>query len=303
MKKVVAVVLNWNGLEDTLECLRSLSRNDYPNLEIIVVDNGSDDGSCPAIRAQFPNVVLIENGRNLGFVRGNNIGLTAGLSRGAELLLVLNNDTVLAPDCVSRLVEAIETDGRIGVVGPLMRRALRPDLIDMGGDFNFWTGEVRLRHFVSLAETAPTRPTPFDPNTIQPIDYVWGCGLMVRAEVLQRVGLFDERYVAYYEDADFCMRARAAGYWTAVAVRAWMLHKIGRSGEKRFLWQTYMRLRNHHLFFLNYARPYQLVTLIPALWLYQTPLMLIRTARLYLARKLMPRYKDRPISLWYRPKR
>lgn len=289
----MAIVLNWNGLDDTLECLESLCRSDYPNLEVIVVDNGSEDGSSPAIREHFPDVYMIENGRNLGFVRGNNIGLAAALERGADLLLILNNDTMLEPDCVTELVKAIERDETIGIVGPLMQRTLRPDLVDMGGDFDFWTGTVILRHFASGLEG----------DGIQSIGYVWGCGLMTRAEVLRSVGFFDERYIAYYEDADFCMRARALGYRTVVATRAWMVHKVGRSGEKRFLWQTYMRLRNHVFFFLSYARPPQLITLVPALCLYQVPLMLLRTARLYLARKLMPRYRDRPISLWYRPGR
>jgi GT2 family glycosyltransferase len=292
LKRVVAVVLNWNGLDDTLECLESLRGNDYTALETIVVDNGSEDGSCTAIREHFPEVHVIENDRNLGFVKGNNIGLTAGLERGADFLLVLNNDTILETDCVTELVKVMERDGSIGVVGPLMRRTLQPDLVDMGGDFNFWTGAVRLYHLVPGMEG----------DGIWPMGYVWGCGLMTRAEVLKSVGLFDGRYVAYYEDADFCMRARAAGYRTVVATRAWMVHKVGRSGEKRFLWQTYMRLRNHVFFFLSYARPLQLITLVPALCLYQIPTTLLRTARLYLARQLMPRYRDRQISLWYRRK-
>jgi GT2 family glycosyltransferase len=293
LKRVLAIVLNWNGLDDTLECLESLRQSDYPDFGAIVVDNGSEDGSCPAIREHFPEVHVIENGHNLGFVRGNNIGLTAALERGAELLLVLNNDTVLEPDCVTEMVRAMESDEIIGIVGPLMQRTLRPDLVDMGGVFDFWTGTVILHQFVSGREG----------DGVQPIGYVWGCGLMTRAEVLRSVGFFDERYIAYYEDADFCMRAGALGYRTVVATRAWMVHKVGRSGEKRFLWQTYMRLRNHALFFLSYAHPLQLITLVPALCLYQIPLMLLRTARLYLARKLMPRYRDRPISLWYRPRR
>lgn len=290
LKKVVAIVLNWNGLIDTLECLESLQQSDYPHLEIIVVDNGSEDDSCVTIKEKFPKVYLIENERNLGFVRGNNIGMKAGLEHQTDLLLLLNNDTILEPDCVSEMVRAIESDSAIGIAGPLMQRTLQPDIVDMGGDFNFWTGSVLLWRFDSYPEK----------GDIRPIDYVWGCGFMIRAEVLRTVGYFDERYVAYFEDADFCMRARASGYKTVVATKARMVHKVGRSGEKRFLWQTYMRLRNHLLFFLSYARSYQLITLVPALCLYQVPWMLLQTGRLYLARKLMPRYRDRRISLWYR---
>lgn len=289
MQNVVVIVLNWNGLEDTPQCLDSLRRSDYSARQVIVVDNGSTDGSLDEVARTFPEVHLIRNPSNLGFVRGNNVGLAAGLRMGADLLFVLNNDTVLQPDCISELVRGIESDPSVGIVGPLMQRTLRPDLVDMGGDFDFWSGSVRLRR-KQEGTAAPC---------LEPTDYVWGCGLMVRAEVLRRVGLFDERYVAYFEDADLCLRARALGFRTAVATRAFMVHKVGRSGEKRFAWQTYMRLRNHLLFFLSYAHPRQYPTLIPSLLLYQVPAMLLQTARLYLARKIMPRYRDRPISLWY----
>jgi GT2 family glycosyltransferase len=240
--------------------------------------------------SRYPEVHLIQNERNLGFVGGNNVGFAAALELNADFVFVLNNDTVLQPDCISELVHALHSDPAVGIVGPLMQRTIRPDLVDMGGDFDFWTGSVRLRKYVDGNAT----------DCLLPVDYVWGCGLMVRASVLREVGLFDPRYGAYFEDADFCMRARARGHLTAVATRARMVHKVGRSGEKRFAWQTYMRLRNHLLFFLSYARPAQYPVLVPLLLLYQVPAMLVRTARLYLARKLMPRYRQRPISLWYR---
>ncbi len=287
---VSVIVLNWNGLEDTLECLESLRRSDYPALSVIVVDNGSSDGSVPAIRARFPQIRLIELGRNRGFVDGNNVGLSEALRSGAEFLFVLNNDTVLEPDCISQLLRALDEDPAVGLVGPLMQRTIRPDLVDMGGDFDFWFGGVHLRRYVEGRT----------PEGALPIDYVWGCGLLARAQLFREIGLFDPRYGAYFEDADLCMRAKSRGYRTAVTTRARMVHKIGRSGEKRFAWQTYMRLRNHLLFFLSYAPPAHYPVLLPALVLYQVPAMLIRTARLYLARRVMPRYRDRPISLWYR---
>lgn len=289
--KVSIIVLSWNGLEDTAECLESLRALRYPNYEVIVVDNGSDDGSPQMVRHRFPEVSLIETGVNLGFVQGNNVGMSHALRNGAEYLFLLNNDTRVEADCVSELVRAAESDPSIGVVGPLMHRVFKPHITDMGGDFNFWTGEVRLRWFNGESGEVDTRQ----------IDYVWGCGFFVKAQTVREIGLFDPRYVAYYEDAAFCMRARSRGYRTVVAPKARIWHKIGRSGEKRFLWQSYMRLRNHLLFFLTHAKPYQYVTLVPTLFFYQAPLFLFRTMRLYLARKVMPKYRDRPISLWYRP--
>ncbi len=290
--KVSIIVLSWNGLEDTAECLESLRALRYPNYEVIVVDNGSDDGSPQMVRHRFPEVSLIENGVNLGFVQGNNLGMSHALRDGAEYLFLLNNDTRVDADCVSELVRAAESDPSIGVVGPLMHRVFQPHITDMGGDFNFWTGEVCLRWFDGEPGEARTRQ----------IDYVWGCGFFVKAQAVREIGLFDPQYVAYYEDAAFCMCARRRGYRTVVAPKARMWHKIGRSGEKRFLWQSYMRLRNHVLFFLTHAQPYQYVTLLPALLFYQAPLFLLRTGRLYLARKVLPKYRHRPISLWYRPK-
>jgi len=287
---VAIVVLSWNGIQDTAECLESLQALTYPYYRIIVVDNASDDGSPNEIRRRFPDVTLIQNGTNLGFVGGNNVGMAFALEAGFPLVFLLNNDTRLAPDCLSELVAVACSDPTIGVAGPLMQREFDPEIVDMGGDFNFWTGTVHLRR-VRPGQTLPTA---------MPIDYVWGCGFLVKAEVIRAIGMFDPRYGAYYEDGVFCLEARAHGWRTVVATQAWMWHKIGRAGEKRFLWQSWMRVRNHVLFFLEHARPIQYVTLVPALTFYHVPMLVIRILRLFAARKIMPRYRDRPISLWYR---
>ena len=287
---VAIVVLSWNGLKDTVECLESLQALTYPHYRIIVVDNGSDDGSPAEIRHCFPDVTLIENGINLGFVGGNNVGMAHALEAGFPLILLLNNDTRLAPDCLTELVAVARSDATIGVVGPLMQREFDPEIIDMGGDFNFWTGTVNLRR-VFPGQTLPPA---------MPIDYVWGCGFFVKAEVIRAIGMFDPRYGAYYEDGVFCLKARACGWRTVVATRARMWHKIGRSGEKRFLWQSWMRIRNHALFFLQHARPIQYLSLVPSLAFYHVPMLAFRILRLFAARKIMPRYRDRPITLWYR---
>jgi GT2 family glycosyltransferase len=287
---VAIVVLSWNGLNDTVECLESLRALTYPHYRVIVVDNGSEDGSPGEIRRRFPEVTLIENEINLGFVGGNNVGMAYALEAGFPLILLLNNDTHLAPDCLAELVAVAVSDAAIGVVGPLMQRVFDPEIIDMGGDFNFWTGTVNLRRVL---------PGPILPPAMQ-IDYVWGCGFLVKAEVIHAIGMFDPRYGAYYEDGVFCLKARAHGWRTVVATRAWMWHKIGRSGEKRFLWQSWMRIRNHVLFFLQHARPIQYLTLVPCLAFYHVPMLIFRILRLFAARKIMHRYRDRPITLWYR---
>src|SRR3989304_8553833 len=115
---VYVIVLSWNGKNDTLECLASLQQLTYPNARVVVVDNASSDGTCDAIRSAFPNIELIVNNSNLRFAGGNNVGIRRSLERGAKYVLVLNNDTVVDRDFLSRLVEAAESDKKIGVVGP-----------------------------------------------------------------------------------------------------------------------------------------------------------------------------------------
>lgn len=284
------IVLNWNGRDDTPECLGSLLRSDYPALKTIVVDNGSTDGSGDDLERRFPGVCVIRSAQNLGFVRGNNLGLAAGLNQGADLLFVLNDDTVVEPDCITKLVQAFEQDPSLGVGGPLMRRTLQPERLDMGSDFDFWTGAARVRQF--QAGNAA--------GGVQRIHSVWGCSMMIRAAVLREIGLFDERYIAYFEDADLCLRARTSGWTVAAVTGARLIHKMGRSGDRRFLWQTGLRLRNHVLFFLGHARAVQYPSLIVSLLLYRIPEIGLQAARVYLARRVKARYRDRPISLWFR---
>src|SRR4030067_705373 len=98
--KVSIITLNWNGKDDTLECLASLKKVNYPNYDIVVVDNGSSDGSVPAFRAQYPDIAIIENGRNLGYAEGFDAGLKYAYEHGADYCMSINNDTIIAPDAL-----------------------------------------------------------------------------------------------------------------------------------------------------------------------------------------------------------
>lgn len=286
---VVIIVVSWNGLQDTLHCLTALRQLTYTDHRVVLVDNGSQDGTAAAVRRHFPEVHIIANSANLGYVCANNQGIAWGLEQGARWLLMLNNDVIMRPDALAEMVHIGGCTPDVGVVGPVMQRTLRPDILDLGGDLDFRLGQVWLRRYTQAVAGKESLD----------IDYVWGCALMARREVYEQIGLLDPVYVAYFEDADMCLRARRVGYRTVAALGAQVLHQVGRSGEKRFLWQTYYRMRNHVLFFLRFAGSRHWLTLVPALFLFQLPFIALQTTRAFLARKLLRRkYAHRPITLW-----
>ncbi|NDJ84290.1 MAG: glycosyltransferase family 2 protein [Chloroflexi bacterium] len=286
---VAIVIISWNGLEDTLNCLASLQRLDYPNWRAVLVDNGSQDDTVRIVREHFPAIHTIANPSNHGYARGNNQGIRWALDAGADWIMLLNNDVILASDALSEMIRITESDPTIGIVGPVMQRTLRADIQDLGGDLDFRWGRVLLRR----REDASTD------KDYHLIDYVWGCTLMAKRDIFARTGGLRTFYTAYFEDAELCLAARRFGFKTAVALRAKVLHHVGRSGEKRFIWQTYLRTRNHALFFLRFARPTHWPTLLPSLLLAQLPMILLRATLLYLARKFRRRkYQGREIKLW-----
>src|SRR5262249_29207310 len=126
-------VLNTNHREDTLQCLASLSQSTYRNHKILVLDNASKDGSVEAVRTLFPAVEIIQLPENHGYAGNNNVGIQAALAQSADWILVLNEDTTLAPDCLAQLVEAGESSPQIGIVGPLVYHYDEPDVIQSAG--------------------------------------------------------------------------------------------------------------------------------------------------------------------------
>jgi len=218
--KTVIVVLNWNGKQDTLECLKSLQNVTGPEHEILVVDNGSEDGSEEAIRAAHPGIPVLQTGSNLGFAGGNNRGIEWALEHGADFVLLLNNDTVVAPDFLEAMVAVAREDPQVGVVGASIAYEERPDRLWAfgGGRFDIATGWVRhLQEPVEGERLLPQGNRHF---------YVTGCAMLLRRELLEEVGLLDTSYFHFCEDVDLCLRAEKAGYAVAVADRARILHKV-----------------------------------------------------------------------------
>jgi hypothetical protein len=234
-------VLNWNGREDTLECLNSIQRVRYRNLHVIAVDNGSTDGSAEAIRAAFPSIDLIVNAANLGFAEGNNIGIRRALVQGAEFVLLLNNDTTVDPDLISELVAGAALNPRAGVLGPKIYYYSVPTRIwSAGGKWNETT--MRFEQIGDGEEDSGQHET-----TCQ-TEFVVGCAMFIRSNVFRQVGLLEPKFFLNYEEIDFCARVRKAGLENLYVPKARLWHKVAASfgGETSPL-KSYFNVRNRLL--------------------------------------------------------
>jgi hypothetical protein len=219
---VAVIIVNWNRKDDTLACLESLARVTYPRFRIILVDNGSDDGSAEAVRSLFPHVMVIALPQNLRFAGGNNVGLREVLARGDEYALLLNNDTTVEPDFLQPLVAAAENDPAVGLVGPKILYYNRPHVIWFAG------GVIRptfgyVRHY---GQRKPDNGCWDQPRSVS---FLTGCCLLIRREALEKVGLLDEGYYLYSEDADYCLRATRAGYTLWYEPKSRVYHKVSSS--------------------------------------------------------------------------
>ncbi len=251
---VTAVLVNWNGRDVTLECLRSLCKVEYRPFRTIVVDNASSDGSVEAIRSEFPEVEILAQAENLRFAGGNNAGIARALDTGADLVLLLNNDTVVDPAFVAALVERCEAGHDCGMVAPKILYYDSPDTVWFaGGEISFWTGTMKHRGIRELDRGQYDTP--------RKIDYATGCCILLPAAVIRTVGMLDTAYFMYSEDADWSMRIRRAGYdiWYEPAARVW--HKLSVSAGGHL---SPFKLRNKYLsslrFFARYARWYHWLT-------------------------------------------
>jgi len=240
--QVCIIVLNWNGRVDTLACLASLSQLDYPARTIVVVDNGSSDDSVTAIRTAYPQVTLIETGENLGYAGGNNVGLRYAMAQGADYALLLNNDTVVDPTFLRILMDAAEADPTVGIAGPTIYYHERPDVIwSAGGAIDWQRGSTWM---VGLDERDEGQ-FGTEPRTV---DFITGCAILVRRTVMEQVGLLDERFFAYYEETEWCVRAARAGYKILHVPLARMWHKISPSARADSPLVHYYMTRNRLLF-------------------------------------------------------
>jgi GT2 family glycosyltransferase len=223
-RSVWIIILNWNGLEDTLACLASLEHLEAPTfgVQTVVIDNGSLQNPTSEIERRFPGVKVVRLDSNTGFAGGCNFGAALALQAGADYVLLLNNDTVVQPGFLEPLVAYLDRHPEAAIAAPVICYSNRPNTVWFGG------GKIRLalgyfqhRYLNQSREHVPAEPMI--------TDYVSGCCMLVERQLIAAIGLFDERFFAYYEDSDFCLRARQHGYTIACVPQSLIWHKVSAS--------------------------------------------------------------------------
>jgi len=242
------IIPNWNGLRFLEECFHSIEKQTFPSFEVIFVDNGSTDGSADWVRSQYGHLArVIRNEKNLGFAEGNNVGIR--LAKG-KYIVFLNNDTVVDPHWLEELVKPVEADATVGMCASKVLSYDRPNMLEATGELLYRDGLNRARGHLEVDRGQ------YDLDL--EIFFPPGCGALYRKEVLEEVGLFDEDFFAYGEDADLGLRARLAGWKCIYTPGAVVYHKgSGSTGryspfkafyvERNRVW---VAVKNFPLFFL-----------------------------------------------------
>ncbi len=236
--RVGVIVLNWQKAAETIAVIDALKGATYPNVEIVVVDNASPDGSGAAIARARPDVTYLQSGANLGYAGGNNLGLRHALANGADYVVLLNPDVTLEPGFLEPLIEACRAHDDNAAVTPMVCEQERPDVIwGMGGHIDWRTATTRHLHHGERRADWQTRP-PFE------VDYALGVALGAPRRVWERVGLLEESYFLYYEETDWCVRARRAGVALLAVPGSCIWHESAAHGGRTAPYITYYMTRN-----------------------------------------------------------
>ena len=243
---VYSVTLSWNRKGDTRDCIRSVLASDYPNLHAVLVDNASTDGTVEAIRSEFRPVAILVNPINLGYAAGVNVGLRYALAQRADYTIIVDNDATVASDAITRMVSVAEAWSTAGLLTPKILYHSKPDII--------WCAGYKRRP-VTLAPIAGSMYLhDADLNGgPRPMDYAPCCGLLIRRSVLERVGFLEERFFIYYEDLDFCIRAKRGGFELLNVTDARVWHKVAASAGEGSPLQKYYMARNSIRFFVSHT--------------------------------------------------
>lgn len=223
---VAIILVNWNGLTFTRACLESLKKVDFPNFRVMVVDNASAKNEGEVLGVEFPEIILIKNRENLGFSGGNNVGIRKALEMGFSHILLLNNDTIVEPDFLGKMVLKMKESAKIGVVQPL--------ICFLGNPKKIWSAGGKWNALLSRAITRGDRKNLENfPLSDKKLDWATGCCMLIRREAVLEGGLLQEQYFAYFEDVEWSLRFREMGWEIHLASQAKIYHEAGASSKQK----------------------------------------------------------------------
>ena len=233
---VYLVLLNWNGIEHLPACLASLHRQSYQNFKLLMVDNGSEDESLEFARGAFPDIEIIANRRNIGFARANNQGLYHAIENGARYVILLNNDTECDPNFIQGLVAVAESDSHIAACAPKILYFRTRDIINGIGT------EVSMFGYGWDRGVGEKDEGQYD--EVCDVFGVSGGAMLIRSDVVKKVGAFDPTYFIYFEDIDLSWRIRLWGYRIVAVPKAVVYHKFSATMGKMQLRKEFLSEKN-----------------------------------------------------------
>lgn len=235
---LMIVILNVNLKDDTIDLIKSIIKAGATPEQIILVDNGSSDGSVEAIKGIYGRYIqILENQENIGFAAGNNQGFEVAYQSGAKWVLILNNDTLVAEDFFSQIEHVLTNNEDYAILAPAIYYYSDPEILWNMGAFAI-PGTLLARNRYQ------GHPRPDNMPKLLPVDYISGCAMLIRSEVYRDIKLFDPRFFIYWEDVDLCARARRAGFKIAVITNGKMWHKVSKTMHKDKPQQRYLYTRN-----------------------------------------------------------
>jgi GT2 family glycosyltransferase len=262
--KVTIIILNWNGKNDTVECIKSLNKIRYPNYKVVIVDNGSTDDSVSCFKEKFPQIKLIETGVNLGFSGGNNVGIKYALETNTDFVLLLNNDTVVDPRFLDELIKVAESEKDIGILSPFVYWFDNPDEIQNGGEKLNW---FRFKS-TKLWELHPD-------NNIIECENGSGACMLIKRSTIEKIGLMSEDYFLLLEDVDFYQRALKHDLRNLCIRSARIWHKTSRSLKKKKNSMVVYKIRNWFVIRKKYLSPIKYRISVFLFFVLYGPLMLM----------------------------
>jgi GT2 family glycosyltransferase len=262
---IYIILINYNGYRDTIECIQSLSKINYKNFKIIIVDNASTNNSLDYLNEYIENCIIIQSKENLGFAGGNNLGIEYAIKNGAEYVLLLNNDTIVEHNFLNKMTETFNISKNIGVVGCKIKYYEQKNRI--------WYGGGRINWFKFIGEHYGMREIDkgqYDGK--YEIEFMTGCCMLISREVIKKVGLLANEYFMYFEDVDYCVKVKDGGFRIYYNPEAVIYHKVGiASGGEESSFSIKWCTRNRIIFMNKYEnRIGKLYVVISKIFFYST---------------------------------